>query len=163
MDHDRPYKKIFSHPELVTDLIRNFVDEPWVEQLDFTTLERQSGSYVSDELRERHDDVIWRVRFQDRWLYLYLLLELQSTVDRFMAVRLLVYVGLLYQDLIKQRKLTVHNQLPPVLPLVLYNGNKLWSAETNIQSLIASIPLGLEHYQADTGHEPANGGKNHAR
>jgi hypothetical protein len=31
----------------------------------------------------------------------YLLLEFQSTVDPFMAVRIMVYLGLLYQDLIK--------------------------------------------------------------
>ena len=42
---------------------------------------------------------LWRVRWGERWLYVYLLLEFQSTVDRLMAVRLLTYVGLLYQDL----------------------------------------------------------------
>ena len=34
--------------------------------------------------------------------YLYLLIEFQSKVDRFMAVRMLGYVSLLYQDLIRQ-------------------------------------------------------------
>ena len=66
--------------------------------------------------------MIWWVRWGQDWLYVYLLLEFQSTVDRFMAVRILSYVGLLYQDLIRSGQLTASGQLPPVLPLVLYNG-----------------------------------------
>lgn len=93
--HDSGYKLLFSHPAMVADLLNGFVAEDWVRELDFNTLEKQSGSYVSDDLRPRADDVVWRVRWRGRWLYVYLLLEFQSDVDRFMAVRLLVYVGLL--------------------------------------------------------------------
>jgi hypothetical protein len=31
--------------------------------VDFTSLERISGSYVSEDLRDREDDMIWRVRW----------------------------------------------------------------------------------------------------
>ena len=86
---------------MVADLLRGFVHEPWVGQLDLSSLEPVSGSYVSDNLREREEDIVWRARRGDGWIYVYLLLEFQSTVDRYMAVRLLTYVGLLYQDLIK--------------------------------------------------------------
>ena len=102
--HDSGYKLLFSHPEMVADLLSGFVAECWIGELDFSTLEKQSGSYVSDDLRPRAEDVVWRVRWRDRWLYVYLLLEFQSEVDPFMAVRLLVYVGLLYQDLIRAKQ-----------------------------------------------------------
>ncbi len=36
-DHDPSYKLLFSHRDLVADLIRGFVHEDWVAQLDFTT------------------------------------------------------------------------------------------------------------------------------
>ncbi len=49
--------------------------------------------------------MIWRLRWGERWLYVYLLLEFQSSVDRFMAVRLLTYVGLLYQDLVATKEI----------------------------------------------------------
>ncbi len=73
----------------------------WVKELDFTTLEKVSSSFISDDLREREDDLIWRVRWRNEWLYVYILLEFQSTVDAFMAVRIMTYLGLFYQDLIK--------------------------------------------------------------
>ena len=48
---------------------------------------------MSDDLRAREDDVIWRVRWGQDWLYVYLLLEFQPTVDRFMAVGVMTYLG----------------------------------------------------------------------
>ena len=81
--HDSSYKLLFSHPEMIADLLRGYVRQPWVAQLDFTSLERADGHYVTADLREREDDLIWRVRWADgeRWLYIYLLLEFQSTPD----------------------------------------------------------------------------------
>jgi len=38
------------------------------------------------------------VQFRQRWIYVYLLIEFQASVDRFMAWRLMVYVGLLYRS-----------------------------------------------------------------
>ena len=42
--------------------------------------------------------MIWKIGFRDRWLYVYILLEFQSTVDRCMGVRLLTYIGLRIPD-----------------------------------------------------------------
>ncbi len=38
--HDPSYKLLFSHREMVADLVRGFVREDWVAALDFDTLER---------------------------------------------------------------------------------------------------------------------------
>ena len=75
--HDCGYKQLFSFPAMVADLIRGFVREKWVDDLDFDTLERKNGSYVSDDLREREDDIIWRVKWKDeeRWMFVYFLIE----------------------------------------------------------------------------------------
>jgi hypothetical protein len=40
MDHDHSYKLLFSNPEMVEDLLRGFVHEDWVEEVDFASLER---------------------------------------------------------------------------------------------------------------------------
>ncbi len=147
MDHDQSYKLLFSHPEMVADLLRGFVREEWVEHLDFGSLEKVSGTYVADDLREREDDVIWRVRWGPDWLYVYLLIEFQSTVDRYMAIRILVYLGLLYQDLVRTGQLAAEGRLPPVLPIVLYNGNRRWDAPVDVADLVVPMPGGLETYR----------------
>ena len=147
MEHDHAYKRLFSRPELVADLLREFVREPWVAALDLATLDRVGASFVSADLRERESDLIWRVRTAEGWLYVYLLIEFQSTVDRYMAVRLLVYVGLLYQDLIARGEGLSAGRLPPVVPIVLYNGERRWTAAREMAELIAPGPGGLERYR----------------
>ncbi len=147
MQHDPSYMRLFSHPEMVADLLKGFVREDWVNQLDLTTLERVSGSFVTDDLRDRDNDIIWRVRWGREWLYVYLLIEFQSSVDRHMAVRIMAYVALLYQDLIAQEQVPTDGQLPPVLPLVLYNGRRPWQAPCDISDLIHPVPGHLGRYR----------------
>ena len=64
-----------------------------------------------------------------------------------MALRMMVYLGLLYQDLLKRRELTPSGKLPPVLPLVLYNGYAPWGAAREVSELIEEVPGGLERYR----------------
>jgi hypothetical protein len=132
---------------MVADLLRGFVTTDWVRAVDLTTLERVHSSHISTDLREREDDILWRVRGQHSWLYIYLLLEFQSTVDTYMAVRIQTYVGLLYEGLIRSRQFTPAGKLPPVVPIVLYNGRGRWTAAMNVEDLIEAMPGGLTAYR----------------
>ena len=44
-------------------------------------------------LGDRADDITWRLRWGEDWLYVYLLLEFQSTIDAWMAVRIQIDIG----------------------------------------------------------------------
>ncbi|MCK0538217.1 Rpn family recombination-promoting nuclease/putative transposase [Alcanivorax quisquiliarum] len=146
-NHDTSYRLLFAHAEMVRELLKGFVPGDWVRELDLDSLEKMNGSYVSDDLRSRHSDAVWRVRWGPRWVYVYLLLEFQSTVDRFMPVRVLSYIGLLYQDLIKRREPGNSPLLPPVLPIVLYNGKPRWRASVDLADLIQPMPQALHEFQ----------------
>lgn len=145
---DSSYRLLFSQPTMVEDLLKGYVHQAWVQELDFSTLEPVKTDHLSDRLDERRNDCIWRVRWQGqkRWLYVYLLLEFQSRPDHSMAVRLMTYLGLLYQHLYRSKQVSPREVLPPVLPVVLYNGERNWQAPTRIQALIADPPRGLEAY-----------------
>jgi hypothetical protein len=64
-----------------------------------------------------------------------------------MALRIMVYLGLLYQDLVKHQEVLRSGKLPPVLPLVLYNGNAPWRAAQEVSELIEEVPGDLERYR----------------
>ncbi len=145
-EHDSGYKFLFSTPELVRDLILGFVPDEWLHSLDYRTLEIVPGSYVTEDLSKRSDDIVWRVQVGGEWVYLYLLIEFQSGVDQYMALRMMVYVGLLYQALIKQSLLS-DDRLPPVLPIVLYNGSSRWNAATDVFDLIPPVPGLVEQFK----------------
>ena len=136
---DPAYKRLFSRPRMVRDLLSGFAARDWSAELDLGSLTPLPASYVSHDLRQRHGDLVWRLRFKDdRWLYVVLLLEFQSAVDRSMAVRMLTYTALLYQKLIAEGVLRERSVLPPVLPVVIYNGWRPWTVPVDVAELIAS-------------------------
>ena len=153
MPHDPAYKQFFSNPEMVESLLRDFVSADFIADLDFSTLERCSGSYVTDDLRERHDDIVWRVGWKKgSWCYVALLLEFQSTPDHWMALRTLSYTTLLLLDLVNTGKVRENEGLPPVFPIVIYNGGKAWKAPQEVAALFAPMPEGLKYYRPQHRH-----------
>ena len=145
---DAAYKRMFSRPRMVQDLLHGFAARDWSGALDFASLTPLPASYVSRDLQQRHGDLVWRIRFGgERWLYLVLLLEFQSGVDRAMAVRMLTYSGLLYQRLVGEGVLRERGALPPVLPVVIYNGRSPWTAPADVSELIATGGPSLARYQ----------------
>ncbi|MEO5371768.1 MAG: Rpn family recombination-promoting nuclease/putative transposase [Magnetococcus sp. DMHC-1] len=147
--HDLGYAKLFSHARMMQDLVTGFIHEEWVAGLDFSTLEKVNPIYVTDDFRKRIDDLVWKIRWQgtDRWLYIYLILEPQSTVDDIMAVRNTLYEMLLYQDLRQSGTIQEGQKFPPVVPIVLYNGSQRWTAAMDVADLIEESPPGLEAYR----------------
>ena len=131
MKYDRTYYNLFSNPEMVEDLLKSFVHEDWVDDLDFSTLELLNSKFISQEINKREGDLVFRIQTLDgKPRFLVILLEFQSTPDDLMAVRFMVYAGMLYQQLIKEGKAEA-GKLPPIFPLVLYNGDQTWrSAKT---------------------------------
>lgn len=147
-DHDLGYKQLFAHPALVRDLLSAFTSFDCFRAVDVAAFERVNASYVSEQYCERHGDMVWRIRVAGHVIYIYLLLEFQSQAERWMALRMQVYVGLLYQDIVKRHELADGQRLPPVLPLVLYNGAAPWNASGELRELVAPAPAGLEQFQA---------------
>ena len=124
-----------------------FIPDDWLHSLDYSTLEKVSGSYISEDFKLREDDIVWRVKVGGAWVYLYLLLEFQSSVDKYMALRMMVYIGLLYQDLIKRKEVLADGRLPPILPIVLYNGKQRWTSVTDVAELIPVVPGLVEQFK----------------
>ena len=145
--HDEHYKQLFAFPRMVEDLLRGFVAGDWIDQFDFTTLQKLSAEYVSDERRTRHGDTVWRVRHRGAWLHVLVLLEFQSTDDPDMALRILEYTALLYRELARNDALGPDRRRPPVLPVVLYNGAPPWRAARDVSDLIAAVGPSLAPYQ----------------
>ena len=144
--HDGFYKRLFSHPRVVADFLRDFVHEEWVSGLNFESLQKLDASYVSNATRRREGDLVWRVKYGEEWLYIYLLLEFQSTIDYWMPLRMLTYIGLFYEDLVRTGKLQSQDKLPPVFPAVIYNGQSVWNAPREFANLVRPMPKSLQQY-----------------
>ena len=144
---DPNYKRLFSFPRMVEDLLCAFLPAEVLTELDFSSLDKLPAEYVSDELLKRHGDCVWRLRRRGRWLYLLVLLEFQSTEEPRMALRILTYTSLLYQELVRNDALDARGRLPAVLPVVLYTGAARWRAAVEVRELIAPVGVELAPYQ----------------
>ena len=105
------------------------------------------ASFVTRALGQRHADMLWRVQTTGgRWLYILVLLEFQSTVDPTMALRMMEYTGAIWERL-EPDDLGAGGEYPFVLPVVIYNGGRPWTAATDVGDLLAPVPKELLGYR----------------
>jgi predicted transposase/invertase (TIGR01784 family) len=144
-NHDSPYKQLFRVPGMVTDLLKLVAkDSDWLSAVDFSSFEIVSSNFLGENWQERESDVIWRFKIGGRDVFLYLMLEFQSTHDWKMPVRMMGYVAMLYQALIDQKHIKEKTGLPPILPIVIYNGQDNWTSATSLQ--FQDTPEALKAY-----------------
>ena len=62
---DASYKRLLGHERIVKDLLIGFIaprrPAGWAETLDFDSLSEGPTESINDELRRRHDDVVWSI------------------------------------------------------------------------------------------------------
>ena len=141
--HDKAYKRLFSNKIIFRQLIETFVTEDWVKEIDFDLCQKIDKSFISEHYKETESDIIYQIKFKNKNAYIYLLLEFQSSVSWYMALRMLNYVSNFYMDYIETHKKS--RKLPPLFPLVLYNGDAKWTAATDFKALLEQPDL-LKHY-----------------
>ncbi|TFL14834.1 DUF4351 domain-containing protein [Pusillimonas caeni] len=145
--HDASYRSLFSSPAIVRGLFQGIIKAQWLELLDWDGLEPLPTDYISDKLRQRQGDIVWRLpRLDGRDVYLLLMIEHQTTIDFYMALRILTYLGLLYEALLARKLIKPGEPLPVVLPVVIYSGVPRWNAALNVSELIGLIPQGPRCY-----------------
>jgi predicted transposase YdaD len=126
---------------MIQDFLREIVDAPWVDRLDLASGELVSNSLVHGQHKSRQTDILWKFQRKDggKSTHVYVLLEFQSRPDPTMPVRLMGYKGLLYQLLLDSKVISIRNKLPPILPLIFYNGVGSWKKGMEMGSLIADL------------------------
>lgn len=143
--HDASYKRLFASPRTVADTLGYALRE-LATRLDFSTLERLPASFVTEQLGKRHADMLWRIQIAEgEWLYMLVLLEFQSTVDRRMALRMTDYTVRVLQGLARSA-LGPRAEFPFLVPIVVYNGDGRWNAATDIRHLFPRAPKRLVGY-----------------
>ncbi len=134
--HDALYHRLFSHPGVVAQLLRGFVDID-LAGFDLDGMARLNTKFYAKTGQRREGDMIWRIpRREGDDAYLVLLLEFQSTSDEYMALRVLTYAGLLWQQLVSEGRPVAPAKLPPILPVVVYNGDAPWRAHVDLSALV---------------------------
>jgi predicted transposase YdaD len=132
--HDALFKRTFSDPVHAAGELRSVLPAALTAQMDFDDLRVESGSYVDQELGERHSDLLYSVPLGSQRALIYLLFEHQSGVDPKMLFRLLRYMVRIWERWLKAHPEA--ERLPPLIPVVLYHGAEQWWAPVAFEGLI---------------------------
>ena len=148
--HDLFARYTFGHPERAAAELRAVLPAHVVSQVDWSSLRREPGSVVDPELRETESDLLFTARLRTgRSLLLYVLLEHQSRVDRWMALRMLRYVVRQVEHWRQQHPEST--RLPVIIPLVMYHGRGGgWTAPRRVEELF-ELPEEGEQRERSSG------------
>ncbi|HEX5750112.1 MAG TPA: Rpn family recombination-promoting nuclease/putative transposase [Archangium sp.] len=141
--HDLFARYTFGHPERAAAELRAVLPAHVVSEVDWTSLRREPVSVVDPELRETESDLLFTARLRTgQPLLLYVLLEHQSSVDSWMALRMLRYV--VRQVERWRQEHPESTRLPVIIPLVMYHGaDGVWTAPRRVEDLF-ELPGGEE-------------------
>ena len=142
-DHDGTFRSVFSDPRAVQELVCAYVDSELGRLLDWSTLKPVAARHTSEGLKQSESDMICEVEVRGSGgQVVYLMIEFQSTPDWTMVLRMWNYLGQFCASLAKLDGVKQRRQLPAVLPIVVYNGERAWKAAREMGELVESGPGG---------------------
>jgi len=158
--HDRGYKESLSHPKQFLHFLKKYVKADWMQELTEDQLVLADKEFIDKDYEGREADLIYQVLRKDgTCVYIFILQELQSTVDYTMNFRILMYVvnSLLRYFLNTDKEVRERKdfRLPAMVPIVFYNGDDPWTVTKSLQEYqicgeaFGTHVLNLEYYLVD--------------
>jgi hypothetical protein len=156
-EHDKGFKDILSEASVFASMVQTFIKADWTKLVKAESLEKVQTSFINAVFKTREADIVYKLKTEN--VYFYCLLELQSSVDYTMPIRLMVYMSSLWQSILKETPKEVLERkdykLPVIVPIVLYNGEDKWTAKTEFSQvydnydLFKNYALNFKYYLLD--------------
>ena len=148
-EHDKGYKDILTQKKNFVQLLKSFVKEAWVNEIDESSLTLLNKSFIFKGYEKKEADIVYKMSIKGEYIIFYCLLELQSTVDFQMPIRLFYYMAGIWQDILKNTKPEEASKkgfkLPAILPMVLYNGEANWTVVRNFREILQGYKMFGNH------------------
>lgn len=143
--HDKSYRAFFENKEIFLELLQTFIKESWTELIDLSSLEEIKSHFILRDFEESESDIVYKAKIEGEEVYFIVLLELQSTVDHSMPIRLLFYMNEIWRKYIKnytkQEIKSATFRLPTIIPIVLYNGADKWTVPLDFKEKLQKPQL----------------------
>ena len=143
--HDKGYKRIFSIKKHFLHFIKKYIALEWMMDLKEEDLELIDKEFITDQFDTYESDLVYKVYTKESVIYLFFLLELQSYNDFTMPFRLLVYMTAIWLDHFKNCDKHKRSQkgyrLPAIMPIVLHNSERNWTASCKFSQMISNAEL----------------------
>jgi predicted transposase YdaD len=128
---------VLRDPTEATSFLQAYLPQDVSQGLNWATLRLHDRSFVDEELHESESDFLYEIErvLGEESVMLYVLVEHQSTPDRWIRFRLLKYCCRIWDVNLAERP--TPSELRPIVPLVFYQGERTWSYSTEFADLFA--------------------------
>jgi len=133
---DALFKSAMETDVAAFEFLNKYLPSNLKDKLDISNTKVEKESYIEEDLKRRLSDVVYSIPYKNRNskkgenVFIYSLIEHQSTPDKWIAFRLWKYTMLLCERHKKE-----NGKLPIVIPFVLYNGKKKYNVPKNLWDL----------------------------
>ena len=136
--HDHMVHSVLRDPTEATSFLQAYLPQDVSQGLNWATLRLHDRSFVDEDLRESESDFLYEIErvLGEESVMLYILVEHQSTPDRWIRFRLLKYCCRIWDVNLAERP--TPSELRPIVPLVFYQGERTWSYSTEFADLFAA-------------------------
>ncbi len=138
--HDHFFRRTFDVLENARALLKSQLPGTLFKKLDPNSIQSAKETFLAADEYESRLDQLYTARLLDgSTIWIYLLLEHKSWVDRRIALQLLKYVLRIHEWLDR-------NGRPPqvVIPIVIYHGEKIWNEPTSLREKVEADDEFLE-------------------
>jgi predicted transposase/invertase (TIGR01784 family) len=135
--HDMMVRAVLSDLAEATSFLQWHLPQEISQALNWSTLTLLEGSFVDEDLRASEADFLYEIEHvsSEEPVWIYVLLEHQSTPDRWMRFRLLKYCCRIWD--MSFRAHPEQRELRAIVPLVFYQGEHSWSYSSEFADLFA--------------------------
>lgn len=145
LKHDSLVKIIMTDPVAAKEFLEYYLHNDFKDLVDLSKIVIEQESYIEESLNKKYSDIVYKISTKSKEeAFVYILIEAQSTIDYWMALRLWKYTLLLCERHKKGR-----NKLPLVYNLVIYNGKEVYNAPKNLWSLFTDSTMAKKLMTAD--------------
>ena len=148
VDRDTLYSDAFLRPRFATGELCALLPAEMVAALRFMSMKPEPISVVDPELAQFETDLLYRVELAGKETFVFLLVQHPSSPEGLMPERMVRYMARIWDHWWGWQRDTP-KRLPPIVPLVLSNAERPWSAARSLSDKYPaprSMMAALEQY-----------------
>jgi predicted transposase/invertase (TIGR01784 family) len=138
--YDSFFKSIMKKRKLYLPFLRQYLPRHILPLIDLRTVRPTNAHFVDENLRSSYSDCLFQARQKKsgKPALIYVLIEHQSTVDKFIAFRIWHYIHSAWKQYLDDHPKA--ETLPLIVPMLFYQGVEKHTAKLNIRDLVQAPP-----------------------
>ena len=139
--HDALFRAAFEDTNLAAAFLRDHLPNAIAALLDVTRPEKVDATFIDEALAGSQSDALFKVSTRSgKPVWCYLLIEHKSTPDIALPLQLAHYMIRIWRRHVTEYGPAALRRLPPIVPMVLYHGERRWSVPEGLGEMIAGDP-----------------------